>query len=86
MARTRSTVITIRVPVDLDRRIAREARRRRRPKSSLVRDALQSAFGNAPLEDPAREARRQSVLVSGRESEREDLDFIEASADDQGWR
>ncbi len=86
MARTRSTVVTIRVPVDLDRRIAREARRRGRPKSSLVRDALQSAFGNAPVDDPEREARRQSLLVSSRESEREALDFIEASADDQGWR
>jgi len=86
MARTRSAVVTIRVPVDLDRRIAREARRRRRPKSALLRDALQSAFGDVPPDDPAREARRQSLLVSGRDSEREALDFIEASADQQGWR
>lgn len=78
--------MTIRVPVDLDRRIAREARRRRRPKSALVRDALQSAFGDTPPDDPAREARRQSLLVSGRDSEREALEFIEASADQQGWR
>lgn len=86
MARARSAVVTIRVPVDLDRRIAREARRRRRPKSALVRDALQSAFGDTPADDPAREARRQSLLVSGRDSEREALEFIEASADQQGWR
>ncbi len=83
----RSTVVTIRLPVDLDRRIAREAVRRRRPKSALLRDALQRAFGDAaPADDPAREARRQSLLVSGRESEREALEFIEASADQRGWR
>jgi hypothetical protein len=51
-----------------------------------VRDALQSAFGDTPPDDPAREARRQSLLVSGRDSEREALEFIEASADQQGWR
>jgi hypothetical protein len=87
MPRTKSAVVTIRVPADLDRRIAREARRRRRSKSALVRDALQSAFGDTlPADDPAREARRQSLLVSGRDSEREALEFIEASADQQGWR
>ena len=87
MPRTKSAVVTIRVPVDLDRRIAREARHRRRPKSALVRDALQSAFGDAtPADDPAREARRQSLLVSGRDSEREALEFIEAAADHGGWR
>jgi len=87
MARTKSAVVTIRVPVDLDRRIAREARRRRRPKSALLRDALQTAFADTPpADDPAREARRQSLLVSGRDSEREALEFIEASADQQGWR
>jgi predicted transcriptional regulator len=80
-------VVTIRVPEELDRRIAREARRRRRSKSALVRDALQSVFAAvAPADDPAREARRQSLLVSGRASEHEALEFIEASADDGGWR
>lgn len=73
--------------MDLDRRIEREARRRRRTKSALVREALQGTFGEAgPVEDPAREARRQSLLVSGRASEREALEFVEASADDRGWR
>jgi len=82
----RSSVVTLRVPEELDRRITREARRRRRSKSALVREALQSAFaGGAPPDDPAREARRQSLLVSGRASEREALEFIEASADDRGW-
>lgn len=86
MPRSRSSVVTIRVPVDLDRRIAREARRLRRTKSAVVRDALLSAFGgSAPGDDPAREARRQSLLVSGRASETDALLFIDAVADDEGW-
>ena len=87
MARAKSTVITLRVPEELDRRIAREARRRRRTKSAVVRDALQNAFGGAaPGDDPVREARRQSLLVSRRRSEREALEFVETSADVRGWR
>lgn len=83
----RSAVLTIRVPPDLDRRIERAARRKRRTKSAVLREALQTVFGGeAPADDPAREARRQSLLVSGRESEGETLEFIEHSADDQGWR
>ena len=83
----RPAVLTLRVPPDLDRRIERAARRRRRTKSAVLREALQSAFGGEnPSDDPAREARRQSLLVSGRASEQETLEFIERSADDQGWR
>ena len=83
----KSTVLTIRVPVELDRRIARAARRRRSTKSALLREALASAFGDArEQDDPAREARRQSLLVSGRASERDVLDFVERVADDEGWR
>jgi len=33
----------------------------------------------------AREARRQSLLVSGRESERDALELIEHAADTRGW-
>ena len=83
----RSTVLTLRVPPDLDRRIEREARRKRRTKSAVLREALQNAFaGEVPPDDPAREARRQSLLVSGRASEGEALEFIEQATDDQGWR
>jgi hypothetical protein len=82
-----STVVTLRVPAELDRRIQREARRRRRAKSAVVRDVLQAAFGGGPAPaDPALEARRQSLLVSGRASERETLEFIEAAADAEGWK
>ena len=82
-----STVVTLRVPADLERRIEREARRRRRTRSVVLREALVNAFGDAPpADDPAREARRQSLLVSGRTSERETLDLVDASADERGWK
>jgi hypothetical protein len=84
---TKSTVVTLRVPAELDRRIEREARRRRRAKSAVLREALQAVFGAGPLpDDPAREARRQSLLVSGRPSEREALEFIDGAADQEGWK
>jgi predicted transcriptional regulator len=75
-----STVLTLRISRRLDRRIEREARRRRSTKSAVLREALQGAFGESPPLDLAREARRQSLLVSGRDSEREVLEFIEQSA------
>jgi predicted transcriptional regulator len=37
---SRSTVLTIRVPTDLHRRIAQTARRRRSTKSAVLREAL----------------------------------------------
>lgn len=80
-------MVTLRLPEALHRKIASEARRRRRTKSALLRDALSEAFGTSgPAEDPLREARRQSLLVSGRVSEREAIEFAEAAADDRGWR
>jgi predicted transcriptional regulator len=83
----RSTVLTLRVPPDLDRRIAHHARRNKRTKSAVLREALQNAFaGGQPPDDPAREARRQSLLVSGRASERDTLAFVEHAADHRGWR
>lgn len=82
-----SVVLTLRVPPDLQRRIERIARQRRRTRSAVLREALEDAFGAAgPADDPAQEARRQSLLVSNRASEREALAFLEAAADDQGWR
>ena len=83
----RSTVLTLRVPPDLDRRITHQARRQRRTKSAVLRDALEQAFaGVLPPDDPAREARRQSLLVSGRASERDALAFVEHAADHRGWK
>jgi hypothetical protein len=81
-----SRVLTLRVSVSLDRLIERAARRVRRTKSAVMREALQNTFGaESPPEDPAREARRQSLLVSSRDSEREALDFIDHVADGEGW-
>ena len=83
----RSTVLTLRVPPDLDRRIAHCARRTRRSKSVVLREALQSVFGaGQPPGDSALEARRQSLLVSGRASERDAIAFVEHAADRRGWR
>ena len=88
MVRSRgSVVLTLRVPSAVYRRIEQVARRKRQTKSAVLREVLQDAFGGkGPADDPAREARRQSLLVSGRASEREILDFVKHAADDQGWR
>jgi hypothetical protein len=82
-----SSVLTLRVPRSLERRIERAARQKRTSKSAVLREALQIAFGEGPApEDPAREARRQSLLVSGRVSEADALALIDRLADDRGWR
>jgi hypothetical protein len=89
MARSRrsSQVVTLRVPASLGRSIEREARRRRRTKSELVREILATAFADGGSgRDPVREARRQSLLVSARASEKDSLAFIEGAADRRGWR
>lgn len=52
----------------------------------LVREILKAGLsGDGGVFDLAREARRQSTLVSGRPSEREALDFLEHAADTRGW-
>lgn len=82
-----SSVLTIRVGAELGRTLAGEARRRRTTKSELVRELLTAGLAEASgVLDPAEEARRQSLLVSGREPEREALDFLEHAADTRGWR
>jgi len=81
-----SVVLTLRVPPILDRRIEVVARRKRPTKSAVLRQALQNAFGEAPKVDPGVEARRQSLLVSGRASERDVLQFTQKTLDDKGWR
>jgi predicted transcriptional regulator len=79
--------MTLRVPREVERRVGQEARRRKRTKSAVLRELIEEAFAGAvPPEDPAAEARRQSLLVSGRESEKDSLQFIEGTADVRGWR
>jgi len=80
-----SAVLTVRITPDMDRRLAREARRRRRTRSELVRTILEAACAGAPEPDPAAEARRQSVLASARASEHDALAFIASAADLEGW-
>jgi predicted DNA-binding protein len=80
-----STIVTVRVPAALDRRLSREARRRRQTRSQVVREILESAL--APdIFDLAAEARRQSLLVSRRRSERDALRFITDASDTTGWK
>jgi hypothetical protein len=84
--KTDSTVLTIRVPARLDRHLAREARRRRQTRSEVARAILQERFEGADESNMAAEARRQSVMVSRRRSERDALAFTAAAADLRGWR
>ena len=82
---TDSTVLTIRIPTTLEKRIAREARRRRQTRSEVARAALEAGLGTKGSDVEA-EARRQSVLASRRRSDRETLRFMTAIADTTGWR
>lgn len=80
-------MLTIRIDADLTRSLAREARRRRKTKSEVAREILAAGLsGEGGALDPADEARRQSLLVSRRRSERETLEFIEQTADTRGWK
>lgn len=80
-----STVLTIRVPKALDRRLAAEARRQRLTRSEAARAILEEAL-NKPDEDPAAAARSQSLLASRQDADKDTLAFIEQLADDRGWR
>jgi predicted transcriptional regulator len=82
-----SAILTIRVDANLTRSLAREARRRRKTKSEVAREILAAGLGVGGEElDLAQEARRQSLLVSRRRSERDTLQFIEETADTRGWK
>ena len=78
------TVLSIRVTADLDRRLTREARRRRLSRSAVARAALEAGLGQAGP-DLASEARRQSRLAS-RRGARADDDFWLRVADTAGWK
>lgn len=89
MSRSRETseVVTLRVSASLKRSIERAARRRRRTKSEVVREILERSLRSGEsVSDPAQEARRQSLLVSTRASEKDALAFIERAGDRRGWR
>ena len=81
-----SSALTVRIGADLDRSLTHEARRCRKTKSELAREILTTGLAGKEAPDPAEEARRQSLLVSRRRSERETLAFLEEVADTRGWR
>ena len=81
-----TTMLTLRIDADLTRSLAREARRRHKTKSEVAREILAVGLGAEERGlDLVQEARRQSLLVSRRHSEREALQFIEQTADLRGW-
>jgi len=79
-----TVVLTIRVSRQMSRQLTQEARRQRRPRSVVARAILAEGLGDA-TDDPLAEARRQSLLVRRRESERDALRFIADFADLKGW-
>jgi predicted transcriptional regulator len=80
-----SAVLTIRVPIALEKRLSREARRRRQTRSEVARAALEAGLGgNTP--DIAAEARRQSLLASQHPSEKDAIEFLIHVADTTGWK
>lgn len=83
--KTHSTVLTVRVSATLERRIAREARRRRQTRSEVARAILEAGLGTEGA-DFESEARRQSLFASRRRSDRDALRFMTAIADTTGWR
>lgn len=80
-----SAVLTVRLTRDLERRLAREARRSRRSRSEVARAILEAHLAG-PAIDPNAEARRQSLLASAQDADRETLTFIEDAGDPRGWK
>jgi hypothetical protein len=80
-----STVLTLRVPQSLNRKLTQEARRQRRTRGETARALLAAALEDVKQEDPAIEARRQSRLASAQASERDTQAFIAGIADLRGW-
>jgi hypothetical protein len=84
--KTESAVLTLRVPAKVHRYLTREARRRRQTRSDIARSILQERVDGSSEPDFLVEARRQSLLVSKRRSERDALAFLDAVADRRGWK
>jgi len=82
---TVSAIVTIRITRDLERRLAREARRSRRSRSEVARAILEQHL-SGPAVDPYAEARRQSLLASAQDADRDTMDRIEHIGDSRGWK
>lgn len=81
-----STVLTLRVPREVARRLTREARRQHRTRSEVARLILEASLLSARAPDPAAEARRQSKLAAAQAEESEVLRFVTKLADLRGWK
>jgi predicted transcriptional regulator len=80
-----SAILTVRLTPDVERRLTREARRSRRSRSAVARAILEAHLAG-PVVDPHAEARRQSLLASAQDADRDTLDFIEHAGDPRGWK
>ena len=80
-----SAVVTVRLTRELERRLTRAARRLRRSRSEMARAILEQHL-TGPAADPRAEVRRQSLLASAQDADRETLDFIEHARDLRGWK
>ena len=78
-------VVTFRLSAELYRRLVKEARSRRMSKTDILRSVL-SAHLQAPAEDRAAEARRQSMLAAAVDRDGGLAAFMDAAHDDRGWR
>lgn len=79
-----SSILTVRLTPEMSRRLAREARRTRRSRSEVAREIIETHLAG-PSVDPDADARRQSLLASAQDADRETLDFIEHAGDSRGW-
>jgi predicted transcriptional regulator len=80
-----TAVLTIRVSRTLNRRLAREARRRRTTRSNVAREILATTLDETDRDDLQEEAIRQSRRASAQAADAGALDFIESVADLRGW-
>jgi RHH-type rel operon transcriptional repressor/antitoxin RelB len=71
-------MLAIRLDAQMERRLAALARRQRRTKSQIAREALRQYLEGESL---AAEARRQSLHVSRTAAERDAVRFVEHAAD-----
>ena len=78
-------ILSVRLPAVSNAWLERTARKRQRSKSDLVRDLIEAERQKSSF-DMESEARRQSLLVSRRPSERESLEFVAGVADQAAWK
>jgi predicted transcriptional regulator len=80
-----SAILTVRLTPEVERKLAREARRSRRSRSEVARAILEAHLAGE-VGDPDAEARRQSLLASAQDADRATLEFIEHAGDPRGWK